>query len=110
MIGASTVDMLTIQFDYARYTFDNDASPSPPITLTASTSTSTSVTSISSTPTIPPSFISSSTSHKPITSTTASTLSPSNTSVAEPLGQKKSLDRTAIIAVKLTHSMSNLPL
>ncbi|KAJ3881116.1 hypothetical protein F5051DRAFT_398016 [Lentinula edodes] len=97
MIGASTVDMLTIQFDYARYTFDNDASPSPPITLTTSTSTSTSVTSVSSTPTIPPSFISSSTSHKPITSTTASTLLPSDTSVAEPLGQKKSLDRTAII-------------
>ncbi|KAJ4488762.1 hypothetical protein C8J55DRAFT_604034 [Lentinula edodes] len=100
MIGASTVDRLTIQFDYARYTFDNDASLSPPVTLTTSTLTSSqshSVASISSTPTIPSTFLSSSTSHKPVTSvksTTSSTLLPSNASVA---GQKKNLDRTAII-------------
>ncbi|KAJ3780572.1 hypothetical protein GGU10DRAFT_300898 [Lentinula aff. detonsa] len=41
MIGASTVDRLTIQFDYAKYTFDNDTQLSTTSSAASSRTTST---------------------------------------------------------------------
>ncbi|KAJ3995092.1 hypothetical protein F5050DRAFT_1769584 [Lentinula boryana] len=90
MIGASTVDRLTIQFDYAKYTFDNDTQLSTSSSVASSSAVSSSAASSRVTSTV-------------FSDSVTSTLRPSNIpSATTPSAvmssvQQQNINRAAII-------------